>query len=94
MGVLAAAGCAWSARSDPGYGGKWAWLARRGRCTASSWAQRVVRVNWGLCFVGLMVLWRTQVCHANSISFSPVGLTVIKDCPVAKKAPVRHVGFL
>jgi len=30
------------------YSGKWAWLAGHGRCTASSWAQRVVRVNWGL----------------------------------------------
>jgi len=30
MGALAAAGCAWSARGDSGYGWKWAWLARRG----------------------------------------------------------------
>ena len=29
-------------------GGKWAWQARRGRCTLSSWAQQAVRVNWGL----------------------------------------------
>jgi len=50
MGALAAAGCAWSARGDPRYGGKWAWLARRGRCTASSWAQRAVRVDWGLSY--------------------------------------------
>jgi len=38
MGASATAGCAWSARGDPRYGGKWAWLARRDRCTASSWA--------------------------------------------------------
>jgi len=44
MGALAAAGCAWSARGDPGYGGKWAGLARRGRCTPRSWEQRAVRV--------------------------------------------------
>jgi len=50
MGALAAAGCAWSVRGDPGYGGKWAWLTRRGRCTASSWAQRAVRVDWGLSY--------------------------------------------
>jgi len=31
MGALVAAGCARSARGDPRYGGKWAWLARRGR---------------------------------------------------------------
>jgi len=30
------------------YGGKWAWLAGRGYCTASSWAQRAVRFHWGL----------------------------------------------
>jgi len=47
MGALAAAGCAWSARGDPRYGGKWAWLARRGRSTASSWAQRAMRFDWG-----------------------------------------------
>jgi len=47
MGALAAAGCAWSARGDPGYGGKWAGLARRGRCTPRSWAQRAVRVQMG-----------------------------------------------
>ena len=45
MVALAAAGCAWSARGDPGYAGKWAGLARRGRCT---WAQRAVRVQRGL----------------------------------------------
>ena len=45
MGALAAAGCAWSARGDPRYGGKWAWLARRGHCMASSWGQRAVRVD-------------------------------------------------
>jgi len=50
MGALAAAGCAWSARGDPRYGGKWAWLARRGRSTASSWVQRAVRVDWGLSY--------------------------------------------
>jgi len=41
-------GCEWSARGDTRYGGKWAWLAGRGRCTASSWAQRAVRIDWGL----------------------------------------------
>jgi len=48
MGALAAAGWAWSARGSTRYGGKWAWLAVRGRCAASSWAQRAVRVDWGL----------------------------------------------
>jgi len=48
MGALAAAGWAGSARGDPRYGGKWAWLAVRGHCTASIWAQRAVRVDWGL----------------------------------------------
>jgi len=48
MGDLAAAGCAWSARGDPGYDGKWAGLARRGRFTPRSWPQRAVRVHWGL----------------------------------------------
>jgi len=50
MGALAAAGCAWSARGDPRYGGKWAWLASRGRSTANSWAQRAVRVDCGLSY--------------------------------------------
>jgi len=36
-----------SARGDTRYGGKWAWLAGRGRCTASSLAQRAVRIDWG-----------------------------------------------
>jgi len=35
MGALAAAGWAGSARGDTRYGGKWAWLAGRGRCTVS-----------------------------------------------------------
>jgi len=48
MGTLATAGCAWSARGDPGYSGKWAGLARHGRCTPCSWAQWAVRVYWGL----------------------------------------------
>ena len=48
MGALAATGCTWSARSDPGYGGKWAELARRGRCMPRSWAQRAVHIQWGL----------------------------------------------
>jgi len=38
MGTLAAAGWAWSAHGEARYGGKWAWLAERSRCTASSWA--------------------------------------------------------
>jgi len=48
MGAVAAAGCAWSARGNLGYGGKWAGLARRGCCTPRSLAQRAVRVDWGL----------------------------------------------
>jgi len=36
MGALAAAGCAWSARGEPGYAGKWAGLARRGCWTPRS----------------------------------------------------------
>jgi len=48
MGALAAAGCTWSARGEPGYAGKWAGLARRGRWTPCSWAQRAVHVQWGL----------------------------------------------
>jgi len=31
MGILAAAGCTWSERGEPGYAGKWAGLARHGR---------------------------------------------------------------
>jgi len=54
MGALAAAGCVWSARRDPRYSGKWAWLARCGRCTASSWAQRAVCVDWGLSIVSIL----------------------------------------
>jgi len=41
MGALAAAGWAGSARGETRYGSKWAWLAGYGRCTASSWEQRV-----------------------------------------------------
>ena len=48
MGALAAAGCTWSARGEPGYAGKWAGLARRGRWTPCSWAQRAERIQWGL----------------------------------------------
>jgi len=48
MDALAAAGWAGYARGETRYGGKWAWLALRGRCTASSWAQRAVRVDWRL----------------------------------------------
>jgi len=48
MGALAAAGCAWSARGEPAYAGKWTGLARRGRWTPRSWARRAVRVQWGL----------------------------------------------
>jgi len=48
MGALAAAGWAGSARGDIRYGEMWAWLAGRGHCTASSWAQRAVRIDWGL----------------------------------------------
>ena len=42
--------CAMSVHGDPRYGWKWTWLARRGRCTASSWAQRAVRVDWELSY--------------------------------------------
>jgi len=45
MGAFTAAGWAGSARGETHYGGKRAWLAGRGRCTASSWA---VRVDWDL----------------------------------------------
>jgi len=72
MGALAAAGCAWSARGDPRYGGKWAWLARRGRCTASSWAQRVVCVNWRLSYTTVqatIALCAIVDCAFYSISF-------------------------
>jgi len=44
MGTLAAAACAWFAHGNPAYGGKWAGLARCGRCMLRSWAQRAVRV--------------------------------------------------
>ena len=47
MGALAAAGCAWSARGDPGYAGKWAGLARCGCCTPRSWAQGRSASNGG-----------------------------------------------
>jgi len=50
MGALAAAGCVWSVRGDPCYGGKWAGLARRSGCTPRSWAQWAVRVQWGLSY--------------------------------------------
>jgi len=46
--TMAAAGWAGSARGETRRGGKWAWLAGCGRCTASSWVQRAVSVNWGL----------------------------------------------
>jgi len=36
MGTLAAAVCAWSARDDTRYGGKWAWLVGRSRSTEFS----------------------------------------------------------
>ena len=48
MGALAVAGCTWSARGDPGYGGKCAGLARCGRCMPRSWAQWAVHIQWGL----------------------------------------------
>jgi len=41
MGALAAAGWAGSVRGETRYGSKWVWLAGYGRCTASSWEQRV-----------------------------------------------------
>jgi len=36
VGTLAAAGWAWLARGDTRYGGKWAWVAGSGHCTAFS----------------------------------------------------------
>jgi len=59
MGALAAAGCAWSARGEPGYAGKWVGLARRGRWTPRiatggarlmGLSQRPVRVDCGLSY--------------------------------------------
>jgi len=59
--------CAWR------YGGKWAWLARRGRCTASSWVQRAVRVDWGLSYTTVQAtiaearLWLVKCIIQNKI---------------------------
>jgi len=75
MGALAASGCAWYARGDPGYGGKWAGLARRGHCTPCSWAQRAVRVDWGLS------QWPVRVdC---GLSYTTVQATIARSAIVA-----------
>jgi len=75
MGALAAAGCAWSARGDPGYGEKWAGLARRGRCTPCSWAQWAVRVQWGLS--------QRPVRVDCGLSYITVQATIAKSATVA-----------
>jgi len=53
--LIAAAGCAWSARGETRYGGKWAWLARRGPCAASrpEWQLGAMAINFKkwCCFV-------------------------------------------
>ena len=67
MGALAGAGWEWFARGDTGYGGKWAGLARRGRCTPRIWAQRPVRVHCRLSYttvqatIALARLWLVLV---------------------------------
>jgi len=68
-------------------------FARRGQCAPAT---------------NIMVLWRTRVCPANSISFDPVGLrgslcivmlNLVKICRTAAYiwwfsfSSVRHVGF-
>jgi len=59
MGALAAAGWAGSARGETRYRGKWV-AGLRGRCTASNWAQRAVRVDWGLSS-----FFKTQLTKRN-----------------------------
>jgi len=44
--IWAPYGCGWCARGDPGYGRKWAWLARRCRCTARQAPGRNGRCAW------------------------------------------------
>jgi len=77
MGALAAAGCAWSSHGDPRYCGKWAWLARRGHCTASSWAQRAVRINkpqiarsWLVFYIFLYRLNRNKDSYTLSHTYN------------------------
>jgi len=62
LAVLATADCAWR------YGGKWAWLARRGRSTASNCAQRAVRVDCGLLYttVSAIVACNVETTKASS----------------------------
>jgi len=55
-------GCAWSARGDTRYGGKWALLAGRGPCTASrpEWQagrNGSVRIDCGALTGGTLVLY-------------------------------------
>jgi len=68
MGALAGAGWEWFARGDTGYGGKWAGLARRGRCTPRIWAQRAVRVQW--------ILSQRPVCVHCRLSYTTVQATI------------------
>jgi len=68
--------CAWSARCNPRYGGKWVWLARCGRCTASSWVQRALRVNWG---VGLWTL--TRMCSITQTDAIALWITTLQFNP-------------
>jgi len=80
MGALAAAGCAWSARGDPGDGGKWLGPARRGRCTPRSWAQRAVRVQWELSQWGLS---QRPVRVDCGLSYTTVQVTIAQSAIVA-----------
>jgi len=84
MGALAAAGCAWSASGDPGYGGKWAGLARHGRCTPSSWTQRAVRVDCGLSY--------TTVEATIVLSPDGVAPSRLVDVSASVNLPLHHKG--
>jgi len=74
-GALAAAGYAWSARGNPGYRGNWAGLASRRCCTPRSWAQRAVRVQWGLS--------QRPVRVDSGISYTTVQATTAQSVIVA-----------
>jgi len=77
MGALAAAGCAWSAPGDPGYGGKWEGLARHDGCTPRSCVQRAVRVQWGLS--------QRPVRVNSGLSYTTVKATIVQSAIVACK---------
>ena len=68
MGTLAAAGCTWSVRGDPGYSGKWAGLARRDRCTPRSWTQQVVHIDWGFLTLQLACIDNYLSVTSNKLS--------------------------